>query len=271
MKKTKPVAAAAPTPKTKIAEAIEILAALGLPQAQRNDRSALALLALADIRPDSNWEDAKPNLLRIHDILRFAHDAYGKSYAENSRETFRRQTIHQFEKGSLVERNPDDPERPTNSGKTVYRLTEDARLVLALYGDASFAAQVQAFLASHGSLQEAYARRREMNLVPVKLTDGSTVRLSPGAHNRLQKAVIEEFAPRFAPHAVLLYLGDTAQKHVICDVKGLAAIGITLTEHDKLPDILLYREPERCLFLIEAVTSHGPVSLKRLSRFSLPN
>ena len=47
---------------------------------------------------------------------------YGKDYAANSRETIRRQTVHQFEQARLVDRNPDDPTRPTNSGDTVYQL-----------------------------------------------------------------------------------------------------------------------------------------------------
>lgn len=36
--------------------------------------------------------------------------------------------------------------------------------------------------------------------------------LSPGPHNRLQVAIIEEFGPRFAPGARVLYVGDAAHK-----------------------------------------------------------
>lgn len=34
-------------------------------------------------------------------------------------------------------------------------------------------------------------------------------------HNLLHKAIIEEFAPRFAPGAECLYVGDTAEKDLV--------------------------------------------------------
>ncbi|MBV8310580.1 MAG: hypothetical protein JO344_09370, partial [Planctomycetaceae bacterium] len=39
--------------------------------------------------------------------------------------------------------------------------------------------------------------------------------------------------------------------------------GRPITEHDELPDIVLYDPQKQWLFMIEAVTSHGPVSPKR--------
>ena len=76
----------------KLEEAQEILAALGLPKAQRNERSALTLLALAHIGPPDAWKNSKRPLLRIVDIMAFMREAYGKEYAPNTRETVRRQT-----------------------------------------------------------------------------------------------------------------------------------------------------------------------------------
>ncbi len=111
---------------SKIDEAISILASLGLPAAQQNERSALTLLALAKLGPGDPWAKVQRPLLRIWDIMGFMRDVHGKDYAANSRETIRRQTIHQFEQARIVDRNPDDPDRPTNSGKTVYVLTEEA-------------------------------------------------------------------------------------------------------------------------------------------------
>jgi hypothetical protein len=85
-------------------------------------------------------------------------------------------------------------------------------------------------------------------------------------HNQLQAAVIEEFGPRFAPGATLLYAGDTALKHVIFDARKLSELNVPVTEHDKMPDIILYWPERNWLFLIEAVTSRGPVSPKRIAR-----
>ena len=95
------------------------------------------------------------------------------------------------------------------------------------------------------------------------MADGSTIFLSPGTHNQLQAAVVEEFGPRFAPGADLLYVGDTAVKQVIFDAAGLAKLNVPVTQHDKLPDLILYWPERNWLFLVEAVTSHGPVSPKR--------
>ena len=92
---------------------------------------------------------------------------------------------------------------------------------------------------------------------------GIEYHLSPGAHNELQVAIIEEFGPRFAPGACVLYVGDTANKTLHIDTAGFAQLGIPVFHHDKLPDVVLYDEKQNWLYLIEAVTSHGPISPKR--------
>lgn len=96
-------------------------------------------------------------------------------------------------------------------------------------------------------------------------TDGRALDLSPSVHNLLQKAVIEEFAPRVAAGAHLLYFGDTAKKDLVVDDVRLGALGIAITGHDQLPDIVLHHEERDWMFLIEAVTSHGPVSNQRIT------
>ena len=248
---------------SKIDDALQILDAFQLPRGQRNERSALVLLALAGVRPSGSWKQASQPLLRIWDIMGFIREAYKKDYAANTRETIRRQTIHQFEQACLVDRNPDEPLRPTNSGKTAYRLTDPAATVLRAYGSTSFPQAARDFLQAFHSLDIAYQRRRESVSIPLVLPGGATAALSPGKHNHLQVAVIGNMGPRFAPGATVLYLGDTAKKHVICEATELARLSIPITQHDKLPDIVLFDAKRNWLFLIEAVTSHGPVSPKR--------
>ncbi len=249
---------------SRIHDAVSILTALGLPKAQQNERSALTLLALAGLRPKTAWSAAKANLLRTVDIMDFMRDAYKKDYAPNSRETIRRQTLHQFEQARLVDRNPDDRARATNSGKNAYRLTEPALAVVAAFGSGlGFEAAVADFKKLFGSLETAYRGSRELHRVSLVLSDGKQVSLSAGNHNVLQAAIVREFGPRFAPGARVLYLGDTADKHVVMETAALTSLGVTLTEHDKLPDVVLYDDKRGWLFLIEAVTSHGPVSPKR--------
>lgn len=115
----------------------------------------------------------------------------------------------------------------------------------------------------HGSLTKAYEKARSLHKVRVTLPDGSKVELSPGMHNELQRLIVEQFAPRFAPGSVVVYLGDTAKKRLCVASDVLAALNIPEMNHDKLPDVVLFDRQRRWLFLIEAVTAHGPVSPKR--------
>ena len=195
----------------------------------------MTLLALAKLGPDDAWAKVQRPLLRIWDIMGFMRDVHGKDYAANSRETIRRQTIHQFEQARIVDRNPDDPDRPTNSGKTVYVLTEEAAEVLRTYGKPAFKKAIKEFIEQFGSLKIAY-ERAETHRIPLRLPDGVTVYLSPGEHNALQVAIIEEFGPRFAPGAEVLYVGDTAKKHVIFESPTTSASRPLLAQPSCLED-----------------------------------
>ncbi|MBA2846468.1 hypothetical protein HNP88_000652 [Methanococcus maripaludis] len=246
----------------KLDEALTILKKFELPVKQQNNRSAYTLLALANIQENSDWKDSEDNLVRIHDILLFISENYGYTYAENSRETIRRQTIHQFEHAGIVERNRDDPKRPTNSGKTVYSLTPEFLEVLKTYETDDFEKSVEWFLENKISLSEKYQGIREIHKISVKVDD-TELEFSSGEHNELQKEIIEEFGPRFAGGSKVLYVGDTAHKNLYKLDEELEKLGIPMTKHDKLPDVVLYDEKNNWIYLIEAVTSHGPVSDKR--------
>lgn len=247
----------------KIEEAQEILEAFGLPRAQRNEISALTLLALADIHEGEPWQAAKKVSRRVHDILIFAKEAYGREYAENTRETVRRQVIHQFEQARIIDKNPDNPSLPTNSPRTHYALTDIVLKLIRGYGGAEWDGSIKDFRGSHRTLLEIYRKERKSRMVPVRLPSGKELLLSPGMHNQLQAAVVRQFAPRFAPGCLLAYLGDTARKTLHLEERLLKKLRIPVTEHDKLPDVVLYDKKRKLLFLVEAVTSHGPVSPKR--------
>lgn len=102
--------------KTKCIEAAkQVLISLGLPRTQQNERSALCLLALLNLTPEKGWYDAENMLIGITPIMEWARKHYDKEYAPNTRETVRRQTMHQFVQAGLVLYNPDKPDRPVNS------------------------------------------------------------------------------------------------------------------------------------------------------------
>lgn len=247
----------------KIQEAQDILKALGLPSAQQNEISALTLLVLAQLSEDIPWAKAKSKSLRIHDILIEIKERYGREYAENTRETIRRQVIHQLEQAAVIIRNPDDPSLPTNSPRTHYALTHEAVQALRAYATDHWLQAAEGFISSKGTLLEMYQREREQHRIPLRLPSGDEYHLSPGKHNELQVAIIEEFGPRFAGGANVLYLGDTENKTLIFYQESLSELGVNFDQHDKLPDVVLYDQVRNWLFLIEAVTSHGPISPKR--------
>jgi adenine-specific DNA-methyltransferase len=249
--------------KKKIDQALAILKAIGLPTAQQNERSALTLLALLDLKPASRWREAGSPLIGITPMMEFFRDQYGKEYAPNTRETVRRQTVHQFVDAGIVVPNPDDPERPTNSPKAVYQIESSTLDLVRTFGDEGWEAALAAYLASSESLAERYRRVREMSRIPVTIRAGETLLLSPGGQNILVEQIIHEFAPRFTPGGEVLYVGDTGEKFAYFDVDGLRNLGVAVDPHGKMPDVIIHFSQENWLVLIEAVTSHGPVDPKR--------
>ena len=249
--------------KQKIDEALEILGSLGMPRGQLNERSALTLLALLDMKPETPWLEARDPLMGITPIRDFCREHYGKAYAPNTRETFRRQTMHQFVEASLAVPNPDDPSRPVNSPKFCYQIEPTALELFRTYGTSRWANSLRGYLRSVQTLQQRYARARELKMIPVTLAEGSEVYLTPGARSQLVKAIIDEFAPRFVPGGHVIYVGDTGDKWRYFDRESLQALLVTVDVHGKMPDVVIHDVEKDWLVLIEAVTSHGPVNPKR--------
>ena len=120
----------------------------------------------------------------------------------------------------------------------------------------------------HQTLIAQYAKERKHNLIPVVIAPGKTIALSPGEHSELIRAIIEDFAPRFAPGSVLVYAGDTGDKWGYFDKSLLADLGVEVDAHGKMPDVVLHYTDKNWLLLIESVTSHGPVDGKRHAELS---
>ena len=249
--------------KKRIAEAIDILGQFGLPRAQINERTAYCLLALLNVTPDRAWCDSESPLVGITPMMDFAHEHYGKKYAPNTRETFRRFSMHQMVQAGIALYNPDEPDRPTNSPKAVYQISPAAIAVIKSYGGRKWVENLTAFKNAASTLAAQYAKERQMDMVQVKIRKGLRVTLSPGKHNDLIRAIIEEMAPRFLPGATLMYIGDTGEKWGFFDSELAAQIGLSVEEHGKMPDVVLWLSDKRWLVLVESVTSHGPVDSKR--------
>lgn len=249
--------------KQRLTETAEILTALQFGPKQRNETAAYTLLALLDLRPDVPWEDAQAPLRGITPVIDFIADAYGVRYAPNTRETIRDDAVKFFVEAGLLLRNPDDPNRSTNSGKTVYQIEPSALALLRNFGTPKWSPALEKYLASRETIKHEIARKRNLARVPVTLPDGSKVALSPGGQNPLIKAIIEQFCPAFAPGGIVIYIGDTENKFVHLEVERLKSLGVTLDSAAKIPDVIVQYPAKNWLLLIEAVTSAGPVDGKR--------
>lgn len=247
----------------KIDSALQILAGLGFPRQQQNVRSACTLLALIDLRPGGNWKNASSPLVGITPVMDWVRQHYGIEYAPNSRETFRRQTMHQFRAAGLVLYNPDKPDRAVNSPAAAYRIAPEALALVRAFGTSKWSKRLIEYLSASPALAERYAKARDMTRVPVKISDEMTLHFSPGAHSELIRDVIVSFAPFFAPGSTLIYAGDTGEKLGFFDKDRLSALGVEINSHGKMPDVVFHCTERNWLLLVEAVSSHGPVDAKR--------
>ncbi len=243
----------------KLEEAREILTMLQVPKAQRNDTCCYTLLALAGLKEADEWTKVTNTWMRVHDIIGFIGESYRSLYAENSRETFRKNALHHFRNAAFVEDNG----KATNSPNYCYRLTDEMRKLLLAYGTEDWQRSLEEFQGQHESLMEIYASKKKQQKMSVRINN-IEFSFSTGKHNQLQKAIIEEFAPRFAPNSECLYVGDTSQKDLVKNTEKLGELGFEITLHDKMPDVVLYSEEKNWIYFIEAVTSVGPMSAERI-------
>ena len=206
-------------------------------------------MALAMVRPADEWYQATSPLLLTVEIMQFIRKEYGKNYKPNSRETIRRHTLHQFEQARIIDRNRDDPKRPTNSKDNNYSLNQPILDILANYPDGDWKEKLRKFKYVVPELKDQYLRRLDLNKIPITLPDGEKVKLSPGNHNQLQADIVHEFCSRFiGEDGRLLYIGDTASsneaggKLMYLDQAYFQNLGIPPLLHDKFrcPDLVYF-------------------------------
>ena len=207
-------------------EAIDALTQLGFPRQQLNDRSGLVLLALLDLTPDKRWSEATAPLCGVTPMMEHMAEHYGKRYAPNSRETVRRQSVHQFLQGGLILQNPDQPDRPVNSGKTTYQVNSFALDLLRAYGQQDWVLALRRYQLRVDALKERWEKQRQLQRIPVVLPDGADITLSPGGQNVLIAALVKDFCPMFTPGGRVLHIGDADEKFAVYDREGLEALGV---------------------------------------------
>src|SRR5699024_10269566 len=145
-------------------------------------------------------------------MMEFSRNEYVKVYAPNSRETFRRFSMHQFVDAGIALYNPDDQSRPVNSPKAVYQIEDETLELIKKYGTIEWSTALAEYLENRKTLVAWYAKERQQNKIPVNIAEGQEIFITPGEHSRLIKSIVEEFGPRFVPGGILIYAGDTGEK-----------------------------------------------------------
>lgn len=186
---------------SKIEDAKAILKVVGMPATQQTDLCAYTLLAMSNTSETTKWNAASASWIRIHDILVFIREKYGVNYAENTRETIRKQALHHFRNAALIEDNA----KPTNSPNYRYRLTNETQALIRSFGSTSWEAELGKFSKNHQTLIDIYASKKAVQKMPVQI-NGEDYAFSTGDHNLLQIAILKEFAPRFAQSCICLYV-----------------------------------------------------------------
>ena len=231
-----------------------------------NDMAARTLLSLLNLREGDTWDQATNNRIGVRGLMDWMRNNLDFPIAENSRETIRREVLHQFVAAAFCEHNDDDPDRPTNSSKNVYRVSPNALSVIRMYSGSNddtsseFRIALEEYLAYAPSLVELQREERRMAKIPVRMPSNEIAYINPGGQNKLIKSMVEEFCPRFAPGGQVLYIGDADSKTSNYNKELLSSLGINLDMHGKMPDLVVYQKDKNWLFLMEAVTTHGPVN-----------
>jgi hypothetical protein len=82
-----------------------------------------------------------------------------------------------------------------------------------------------------------------------------TLSLPDNKHNRLQKAVIELFRPRYAKGSSLVYQKHSLENKPFCNKNALSKIGVKTGNPKNWPGIILLDKKKKWLFLIQLITS----------------
>ncbi|MFZ2052007.1 MAG: BsuBI/PstI family type II restriction endonuclease [Solirubrobacteraceae bacterium] len=254
-----------------INEALEVLAALGVPLDQtdrRLERMAMAVLAVLDLARPDTWAAAKTlsdgRGLTTRQIIAYWNQHFGEDVSSGSYDDIRRKDLLLPVHAGIVVSNQPDSAR--NNPSRAYALADGYADAVRSYGTPGFDAAVSLANAGKQTLAERWAADREAARVPIEVAPGIELRFGPGEHNQLIKAVIQKFLPRYGAGAEVLYVGDAEKRDLHIQRERLSELGFFELRHGELPDVVAYSAAKHWLYVIEAVHSVNPISNVRRER-----
>lgn len=247
----------------------EVMVSIGLPKKLYNSRCVMAIAALAGLTEGVKWKSVTEQYMSPHDVIFFINLHFpnkagldSKGYQENSRETFRDETLAEFTHAGLTEAKPGVS---TNSKDNGYRLTAEFAALLRNHDSDRWEDELEAFNAKHEAYAEKLKQVRHLDKgIPVDI-DGLHLELRRGGHNKLQAQILTEFVGNFASGAEPLYVGDATDRDKLTKSDRLKELGIYVYEaSSKLPDIVLYDTARKRVIFIEAYYSSGEFTVMRV-------
>src|SRR5690606_20818863 len=130
------------------------------------------------------------------------------------------------------------PNSATNDSTRGYSINPTYAELIKSFGAKDWEVMVAQKLRSIEHLSKKLRREREIAKLNVTLPSGGELTFSPGEHNDIQKAVIEEFLPRYGHGAEVLYVGDTSDKYLYLESEKLKELNFFDISHQELPDII---------------------------------
>jgi len=256
----------------RINETLFILAKLGIPMdsvgytSRRLERMALAFMAVARITGYNGWAEAKDyndhRFLKTRKIITYINTHFDEKISSGSYDDIRRKDLSLLVLQQIV--IPTNLGAASNDPTRAYALNPMYSPIVKIFGATDWETKLEEFVADKPTLMQKLSPDRMLKKVEAKLPSGSILDFSSGKHNQLQKAIIEAFLPRYGYSAEVLYVGDAANKFLLCETERLAALQLPEPKHGKLPDIIAYSESKKRLYIVEAVHSSGSISAKRL-------
>ncbi len=246
-----------------------ILDCFGIPMdntPRRLERMAIAFLACGDIKTISDLKRAKDlnskYSLKTRDIINYVNKHFDESISLGSYDDIRRKDLKLLTVAEIILQS--NPNSATNDSTRGYSINPTYCGLIRNYESENWEKSVSEQLKDIEPLNQKLKRQREIKKVDAVLPSGGKLSFSAGEHNELQKAIIEEFLPRYGYGAEVLYVGDTSDKYLYLEKEKLEKLNFFKISHDELPDVIAYSEKKNWLYLIEAVHSSGPISEIRL-------
>lgn len=246
-----------------------ILETFGIPlegTPRRLERMAISFLATGDIKRVADFKKAKDlnngYSLKTRDIINYVNEYFGENISSGSYDDIRRKDLKLLTVAEVVLQS--SPNSATNDSTRGYSINPTYAELLRSYGSKDWEKIVKDKLKDIEPLSKKLKREREISKINVTLPSGGNLTFSVGEHNDLQKAIIEEFLPRYGHGAEVFYVGDTSDKYLYLEKEKLEGLNFFEISHEELPDVIAYSKKKNWLYLIEAVHSSGPISELRL-------